>query len=239
MAVLHGSWQLGEQALFLWAEAWKSTTGKPPTQWQVPDHPRSLSAKELKAWLPSLVEAGHLKPGAIAQIKDWSPKWRAIGLPTLRGAGSPLLTGTPIDPEQTDRLELNLWWVEGFWIPAALVPELLQAVPLATDDAPIAGDLRFWSHVDRWGLDLVARAKAVPSLIPTIEGVARSSWKPLLEGAIDRSRLEHFTHQMPSSCRLYQTMERPVEQRVTASNARSLRGSSGPVRVTTFQPISM
>ncbi len=239
MAVLHGSWQLGEQALFLWAEVWKSTTGKPPTQWQVPDHPRSLSAKELKAWLPSLVESGGLKPGAIARIKDWSPKWRAIGLPTLRGAGSPLLAGTAIDPEQADRLELNLWWVEGFWISAALVPDLLQAVPLSTDESPISGDLRFWSHVDRWSLDLVARAKAVPTLIPTIEGVARSHWQPLLEGAIDRSRLEHFTQQMPSSCRFYQTLERPAEQRVTATNARSLRGSSGPVRVTAFQPISM
>ncbi|MFG3817707.1 DEAD/DEAH box helicase [Limnothrix redekei] len=239
MAVLHGSWQLGEQALFLWAEAWKPTVGKPPTQWQVPDHPRSLSAKELKAWLPTLVESGCLKPGAIERLKDWSAKWRAIGLPTLRGNGTPLLAGATVEPEQFDRLEINLWWVEGLWVPAALVPDLLQGLPLAADETPIAGDLRFWSHVARWGLDLVARAKAVPTLAPTAEGVARSRWQPLLEGAVDRSRLEHFTQQMPSSCRFFQTLERPVEQRATASNARSLRGSSGPVRITTFQPISM
>jgi hypothetical protein len=240
MAVLHGSWQLGEQAFFLWAESWKPTTGKPPTQWQVPDHPRSLSAKELKSWLTTLVETGGLKPGAIEHLKDWSPKWRAIGLPTLRGAGCPLLAGADgPDPEQRDRLEIHLWWVEGWWVPAAQVPELLQGIPLATESPAIAGDLKFWSHVARWGLDLVARAKAVPTLIPAADGSARSTWQLLLEGAVDRSRLETFGRQMPSSCRLYQTLVRPAEQRAVAGNARSLRGSSGPVRVTAYQPISI
>ncbi|TAD79714.1 MAG: DEAD/DEAH box helicase [Oscillatoriales cyanobacterium] len=240
MAVLHGSWQLGEEAFFLWAESWKPTTGKPPTQWQVPDHPRSLAAKELKTWLATLTETAGLKPSALEHLKEWTPKWRAVGLPCLRGMGSPLLSGAEaLEPAQRDRLEIQLWWVEGLWIPASRVPEFLLGIPLATDSPAISGNLRFWSHVARWSLDLVARAKATPGLVPTVEGAARSTWQPLLEGAVDRSRLETFGRQMPSSCRLYQTMARPVEQRATTGNARSLRGSSGPVRVTSYQPISI
>jgi SNF2 family DNA or RNA helicase len=59
----------------------------------------------------------------------------------------------------------------------------------------MGGDLRFWSHVARWSLDLMARSKFLP-------GVDR--WEVLLDSATDQARLRQFIKQMPSGCRTYQ-----------------------------------
>lgn len=75
---------------------------------------------------------------------------------------------------------------------------LLQQLPLNKVDY-IAPDLRFWSHVYRWSLDLICRQKFIPS----IDEKNNCFWQPLLDSNIDQGRLAHFIQLMPSICRCY------------------------------------
>jgi hypothetical protein len=61
--------------------------------------------------------------------------------------------------------------------------------------------LRFWSHIARWSLDLLARNKFLPSLEADSNNSFIPSWQPLIDSATDRGRLYKFAREMPISCR--------------------------------------
>lgn len=109
------------------------------------------------------------------------------------------------------------WKVEGICLTPLEALTFLNSLPLgsvASDDSFLGGDLRFWSHVARWSLDLLARSKFLPGLewwpqeseqgeaLPSKAALAR--WQPLLDSGIDQLRLTRFTEQMPAVCRMYQ-----------------------------------
>ena len=119
----------------------------------------------------------------------------------------PLHSGT--FAEETPKAEyLYPWEVEGFCLTSSDAVNFLTSLPMniANDEqAFIGGDLRFWSQVARWSLDLVARCKFLPSIENNKDNYKIASWEALLDSAIDGSRLYRYSLLMPLSCRVYQT----------------------------------
>jgi SNF2 family DNA or RNA helicase len=147
-----------------------------------------------------------------------SSLWKSqeIALPTYipEPPGSPYpahSAAAPAGEESSAPAYLYPWLVEGLCLDAPEAMNFLQALPLGAGgaaDAPshekfVGTDLRFWSHVARWSLDLLARCKFLPAALRREDGSAVAIWQPLLDSATDRERLERFAKQMPPVCRTY------------------------------------
>ncbi len=219
MAILHGSWvsQPKDSVLFIWGETWrrsadlgKHSDGDIETD-DVPSHPLAMTCQEFTSFLTS----HHLTIEKFLKAPSQSNKrWQklAITLPT------PILeSGLPSYPEYSvktsndrTRMRWQLWQVGGFCLHPLEAVKFLQALPLGSfkaSDAYVGPDLRFWSQVCRWSLDLLARSKFLPGLHRNPDKTFAARWQPLLDSAIDRGRLEKFATQMPSVCRTYQIEE--------------------------------
>jgi SNF2 family DNA or RNA helicase len=159
----------------------------------------------------------------VAQVVD---RWQAIAFvsPTYRFVGDTPDTislqpqHSAIHPDslkQPDRpaapeVLLHSWQVQGVRLTASEALRLLRSLPLSSVQADELGwlgaDLRFWSHIARWQLDLLARAKFLPTLKTQAEekpASAIAQWQVLLDSATDQARLEQFSRQMPGLCRAY------------------------------------
>ncbi|WP_017720334.1 DEAD/DEAH box helicase [Kamptonema formosum] len=146
-----------------------------------------------------------------------SSVWKSqdIALPTHipEPPGSPYPAHSAAAPalEDIPPAYLYPWRVEGLCLDAPEAMKFLQALPLGAGgaaDAPtqekfVGADLRFWSHVARWSLDLLARSKFLPALELQEDGSAAAIWQPLLDSATDRERLERYALQMPPAARTY------------------------------------
>jgi len=226
MAILHGSWIPHERGghLFIWGETWRTMTKvESPSASGASAHPFAMTQQELITLLRShslaigqLLEAsGSSRQGSRNGGRENQPhKWQAqvLVLPTQAESSSeaayPLLsTRNDSDGTETSPVSLQLWEVEGFSLEPLEAVKLLQALPLGsfkTSDAYVGGDLRFWSQVMRWSLDLLARCKFLPGVYRQLNGNVVARWQPLLDSAVDQARLDKFTQLMPSACRAYE-----------------------------------
>ncbi|MFM7426812.1 MAG: DEAD/DEAH box helicase [Elainella sp.] len=112
--------------------------------------------------------------------------------------------------------QLQTWQVQGLRLTALEAVALLQSLPLSSvqDDslAWIGSDLRFWSHLARWRLDLMARGKFLPELVAQ-DGLKLAGWQVLIDSATDQQRLEQFSRYLPTLCRTYRPS--PQHQQAT------------------------
>ncbi|MEH2422383.1 MAG: DEAD/DEAH box helicase [Nostoc sp.] len=102
---------------------------------------------------------------------------------------------------------LQPWLVEGFCLNPNEAVKFLAAIPLNAakgEDAFLGGDLRFWSQVARWSLDLISRCKFLPRIDRQSDDTFAAKWQVLLDSAVDGTRLEKFSADMPLVCRTYQ-----------------------------------
>ncbi|MEG4533644.1 DEAD/DEAH box helicase [Microcoleus sp. D2_18a_D3] len=139
---------------------------------------------------------------------------RAIALPTqISEANATLMpqhSAAALDePAQTEEIYLYPWQVEGLCLNPQAAFVFLQSLPLNSTepDSFVGSDLRFWSHIARWSLDLLARCKFLPGLEKQSDGSAIAKWQPLLDSSTDTLRLATFVKQMPTACRTYQSKE--------------------------------
>ncbi|MEZ2278644.1 MAG: DEAD/DEAH box helicase [Microcoleus sp.] len=139
---------------------------------------------------------------------------RAIALPTQISTSNinlvlPQHSAATLTAEDNDNLYLFPWEIEGFCLNPQAAFIFLQAIPLNSTaiDSFVGSDLRFWSHMARWNLDLLARCKFLPALEKQSDGSAIARWQPLLDSSIDQLRLATFVKQMPTACRTYQSKE--------------------------------
>lgn len=131
-----------------------------------------------------------------------------IALPTDISESGDL---TPIYSATTNipKSYLYPWQITGISLNPKQAFQFLQSLPLntvITSDSDLGEDLRFWSHIARWSLDLLARSKFLPGLIQQSDQTIISQWQPLLDSAIDQARLLRFAQQMPRVCRVYQEL---------------------------------
>ncbi len=232
MAILHGNWLTTNhnKYLFIWGETWRRIT---PSEHLLPElselslqilsHPFGMNTQELITFLEDLHQAGKLKwqlPDNLRKTNTKTKKSKEkevlnnnslINIALLTQISSknqliPLHSGAEISEES---LYLYPWQVEGIYLEALAAIKFLQALPLGnvTEESFIGGDLCFWSQIDRWSLDLLARCKFLPDLSTTItnqETINTAIWQPLLDSAVDQNRLEKFAKKMPVVCRMYQ-----------------------------------
>ena len=220
MAILHGSWLPQQQRFFLWGEAWQRT--EPASVNQVSEHPYAMERAELSAWLKTqgVCEGTDTDSHSLVlpkslwkQLQGRSKKaaWGQVllALPSCVDADGllPLHSATDLETIQANvDLALFSWQVEGFWLTPEEALVLLSHLPLGQvpgEKSMVAADLRYWSHVCRWGLDLLARGKFLPGVELSSQRQA-AFWQPLLDSAIDQERLRSFSLSMPAACRFYQ-----------------------------------
>ena len=136
------------------------------------------------------------------------PSQQIIALPTdisESGELTPIYSTTNNIPKSY----LYPWQITGISLNPKQAFQFLQSLPLntvITSDSDLGEDLRFWSHIARWSLDLLARSKFLPGLIKQSDQTIISQWQPLLDSAIDQTRLLRFAQQMPRVCRVYQEL---------------------------------
>ena len=186
MTLLHAAW-LTEAAgprLLLWADTWRVATGRRLDELDAtPVHPLALSAADLSAWLR---ERELLPEGG-------SPRQAQLTLPS-RSSGLPLMAGEPL-PRQ---LQWWPWRLEGLVLDPAAAGPWLEGLPLSGDHPDLGDDLRWWAHLQRWVLSLVARGRWLPLVTPPeADGRRRALWQPLLNHEDDRRRLEDLAARLP------------------------------------------
>ncbi|MDZ7960856.1 MAG: DEAD/DEAH box helicase [Aulosira sp. DedQUE10] len=239
MAILHGIWLNKKQNsyLFIWGETWRSAQVNSDSNiaLDIPSNPLAMLPLELSEWLhlrnlkianfiqqPQVaVSAGRKRQSASMTEANLPSHSQIIALPTqiLENSIFPLhsaVVETPVIPsQQTDsRQYLHPWRVEGFCLQPSAAMKFLASLPLSTisgEDNFLGGDLRFWSQVARWSLDLISRCK----FLPTIQRAADSlvaHWQVLLDSAVDGTRLEKFSQLMPLACCTYQESAELREQ---------------------------
>ncbi len=223
MATLHGNWLPDRQRFFLWGETWRKVeaiapldlpTDSPPL---LADQPYQLEQSALAAvfqpadqdidlsWMQAFVappDADKASGRSKKKSKGVS-RWqsRAIVLPTkLRENG--LLPALSAEAQAAD--ELYPWQVSGVLLEATATIKFLSALPLGHSEASafVGADLRYWSHLTRWCLDLLARGKFVPVVSADRNG-AIATWQLLLDSAVDQNRLKDFCDRAPLICRSY------------------------------------
>ena len=232
MAILHGNWLLKSQkgCLFIWGETWRSprVNFESNGSGDIPLHPLAMTSVELSEWLPSqnmaitnfiqqpqvaMATTGRTRKAASAT--EIMPTYsQIIALPTYIPEGSKEGTAA-IFPVHSASLGLDTdspqylqpWRVEGFCLNPSEAVKFLTAVPLNAakgEDAFLGGDLRFWSQVARWSLDLISRCKFLPTIDRQSDGAFAAKWQVLLDSAVDGTRLEKFSANMPLVCRTFQ-----------------------------------
>ena len=208
MSTVHGSWILQENSyFFIWGETWRIQENIESSA--VALHPFNCTQKELI----SLLANRNISLDKFLDIANLNEKWQteAIALPSERkakGKVMPVLSSTMlVETIDTSLLSLHTWQVKGFRLQPQEAAKFLQALPLGswqTRDTYLGEDLRFWTHVYRWTIDILARGKFLPGILQRHETV-KSCWRPLLDSTVDQARLAKFIQLMPAACRVYQS----------------------------------
>nr|MDJ0517153.1 SNF2 helicase-associated domain-containing protein [Trichodesmium sp. MO_231.B1] len=203
MAILHSFWLTENQqssSLFIWGEAWRRITEEDAGETgKITNNPYVISLDELL----KLSEVNtHL-----SLEKHKKSKTKTLAIPTKLSEYNqklyPIHSGTNLS-ESTEKLYLYPWQIEGICLEPLEAIKFLQSIPLGKiTESFIGSDLRFWSHVARWSLDLLARCKFLPSIEQISDQEFIAIWQPLLDSSIDKTRLQNFTLQMPLVCRTY------------------------------------
>ena len=211
MSLLHATWlpairtsgSSGQPALLIWADTWRVATPEGPGLTPAL-HPFTLEPDDLKAWLQErdLLPGGSIDATACLTLPSRTVKPRKSRSKTAEPApeepiwtGLPMQAGEPI-PKQKE------WWpwqVQGLAVEPSAATEWLSRLPLSGRNPDLADELRWWSHLQRWALSLVARGRWIPQMeLSKGEGYPhRARWVPLLNREEDRRRLEDLAASLP------------------------------------------
>ena len=211
MSLLHATWlpairtssSSGQPALLIWADTWRVASPEGPGLTPAL-HPFTLGSDDLKAWLTErdLMPGGSIDATACLTLPSRSVKPRKSrsqsSEPVPEGpawTGLPMQAGEPI-PKQ---MEWWPWQVQGLAVEPSAATEWLARLPLSGRHPDLGDELRWWSHLQRWSLSLVARGRWIPQMeLSKGEGYPhRARWVPLLNREEDRRRLEDLAATLP------------------------------------------
>ncbi|MDJ0591352.1 MAG: DEAD/DEAH box helicase [Pleurocapsa sp. MO_226.B13] len=210
MSIIHGSWIVnsGQDYFFIWGEAWRSLVNESFSLNKSGDfvHPFDLSQQEFL----DLCQSHELDIADLLNESKWQTQ--LVGMPTIvtetgdEKKIQPVFAGDVVESEAT--LDLYLWEVEGFRLTPNQTIELLQVLSFSSLQADVkylAGDICFWSHIYRWGLDLIVRQKFLPGIDArgANKTTPKSIWQPIIDSEVDRVRLAKFARTIPEACLAY------------------------------------
>ncbi|MFN6570032.1 DEAD/DEAH box helicase [Dendronalium sp. ChiSLP03b] len=233
MAILHASWLLKNQnsCLFIWGESWRSSRVNfdVSASRDIPLNPLAMTPVELCEWLHlqkitipnftpesqvAVAATGRTRKGVSVTKISLPTHSQIIALPTyfLENSEEGIISISPVHSaslglEIDSPQYLQSWQVEGFCLNSSEAIKFLTSIPLNAadgEDAFLGGDLRFWSQVARWSLDLISRCKFLPNIQRQSDGSMIARWQVLLDSAVDSTRLEKFSAKMPLACRTCQ-----------------------------------
>ncbi|MDJ0797169.1 MAG: SNF2-related protein [Calothrix sp. MO_167.B12] len=200
----------------------------------VPQYPLVMTPESLRKWLNSqhpalancifpqqqVATSKTKKSKAQKELSEGKPNQltrqssQIIALPTSiqkdkKGENLSILPlySSVVEEEKESLQYLQPWQVDGFILPPLSAIRFLSSLPLHVahgEDSFLGGDLRFWSQIARWSLDLISRSKFLPAIERHLDGSSVAKWQALLDSAVDGTRLEKFSQQMPLGCRTYQ-----------------------------------
>ena len=192
MIVAHGTWLSRKERFFVWAELDPSDPGSPAEG----DHPYQLASDDIENNLLEALSDGETQ-------FDTGAESVALILPSENGfpLPSPEHHFHRDEPSPAER-RLREWNVRGVSLSAESALAWLAMLPVSDELLPhrlvLGSDLRYWSAVARFALELIARQRFLPTLAAD-ESVAEARWEPLLEEELDR--VEALREAMPPVCR--------------------------------------
>jgi len=210
MSLLHATWlpairtptSSGRPALLVWADTWRVAAPAGPDATPA-IHPFALKPEALREWL----NTKNLLPDDIIDATACLTLPSRAFNPRLKKntaknevnksswTGLPLQAGEPI-PKQCE------WWpwqVQGLAVDPAAATAWLSKLPLSGQHPDLGEELRWWSHMQRWALSIIARGRWLPQVeLSKGEGYPhRARWVPLLNREDDRRRLEELAARLP------------------------------------------
>ncbi len=209
MSLLHATWlpairnstNCGRPALLVWADTWRVATPSGPREGDAPAlHPFILNSEELRKWLISknLLPEGIIDATACLTLPSRTVEPQKTRKHSDKEA---IWTGFPLKAEEPipKKCEWWPWQVEGLAIEPNSATTWLAKLPLSGNYPELADELRWWSHLQRWSLSLIAQGRWIPQVeLSRGEGYPhRARWVPLLNREDDRRRLEELASQLP------------------------------------------
>ncbi|HEY7817700.1 MAG TPA: hypothetical protein VIG29_05750, partial [Vicinamibacteria bacterium] len=177
MIVVHGNWLPTTGRFFLWGE----TLGG--ALFSGSEHPFQVPREGMNEGLLLPLADPDSRP-------DAQPAQATLVLPTERNAPlpSPELPRERGDGPPSERI-LAPWLVHGLALTPESALDWLVMLPAPEELDPhrirLGASLRYWSAAARFSLELLARQRFLPSVVPG-EETSLSRWEPLVELEIDK-----------------------------------------------------
>ena len=151
--------------------------------------------------LPTYISEGKAGTGSVGMYPLHSATLPSVSIPNRD-----LYNTAALAIDTIPHYSLQPWRVGGFCLNPTEAMKFLNSLPLGAkgEDSFLGEDLRFWSQIARWSLDLSSRCKFLPTINRQANGSVVAGWQALLDSAVDSSRLERFAKLMPAVCRTYQ-----------------------------------
>jgi hypothetical protein len=208
MIVLHGIWRPPEASgdrgdFFLWGESSfispVKRRGRPPNS--AASHPYQALEKDLKI----AIESFDSVQGVNISKKARSNKLPLL-LPSLSRSplASPDMLRDDIGEIAEGPLCLSQWKVDGLCIPpedAVMLLSSLSGAWTENDSAVIGTDLRFWSKVSKFAMELLSKQHFVPGIVFSKNNMAFARWQYALNDEDARTRFSKLSRSMPPVCR--------------------------------------
>lgn len=205
MFVLHAHWRPPRRptetgGMLIWAETSEAQKqiylrGRLPKKHPPRDHPFCLSADVLRERIGTGTPLGDAETQS---VKIRLPATRTGPIP------SPDLAHNWILDTETSPF-MAPWLVDGLWLTASKAFGVLVNLPMVGPDNlfVLGQDTHYWRKVANLVLETLASQKIVPVLLPIKNnGSYIARWQPVLDGAIDGSRLSLLSTSMPPICQM-------------------------------------
>ncbi|MCX9012477.1 MAG: DEAD/DEAH box helicase [Candidatus Methanoperedens sp.] len=132
---------------------------------------------------------------------------------------SPDLLRDGSDENNGEKTGLSQWKVDGLSIQpedAVLLLSSLSGAWTENGSAVIGTDLRFWSKVSKFAMELLSKQHFVPGVVYSDNGTAFARWQYVLNDENDRMLMSALARSMPPVCRALIQNRNPNAQEVMA-----------------------
>ncbi|MGK7880731.1 MAG: DEAD/DEAH box helicase [Crocosphaera sp.] len=202
MTILHGTWiqNAPEKYFFIWGEIWRSLSNDISSDDSILMYPFSVDKKDIIKQLNSnkITIEKNKKIESVSQIFYLPSKVFGRSKQIV-----PLLSTELKDNNfAEEEIQLITWKIEGIKFNVDDTLNILSQLPLGltnNNENYIGDNLKFWTHIYRWSLDLLTRGKYLPGTGQR-DNNYYGQWEPLLDSLVDQQRFSKFLQTMPNSC---------------------------------------